>query len=380
MFLFRRAAWLVLAFCLLAGSAAQGDVVLVDGKPEEVGLSSKTLREAVDLYAKAVAADEVRGAVVLVARRGKVVLHEALGFRNVEKKLPMQKDTLFHVASNTKPVVAAGILMLAEEGKVDLDAEVGKYLPGFDNDKCRGMTVRHLLNHTSGLRISTLFVEPLGEEPTLVREANRFGEVGPKEKPGTTYDYSNPGYNALGAIIEVVSKQPLEEFLADRFYKPLGMKETMHRDRDGFMDRRSVIYSRKKGEDWRITYRPGDKPKLPLVRASGGMITTAHDYLRFLEMIANGGTYDGKRYLKPETLRAATQVQTRHCFSEEEQVYYGYGWQVNTRGYFGHTGADGTQAWVDPKNELIVILFTQSPGGKNPAQEFLDLVRKAVVK
>jgi CubicO group peptidase (beta-lactamase class C family) len=365
-------------------SLARGDAVVTTGKPADVGMSADTLRQAVALYEKAVADDEVRVAVLLVARKGKIVLHEALGQRDVAKKLPMQKDTVFHVASNTKPAVAAGVLALAEEGKINLDAEVGKYLPGFNNEKCSQLTVRQLLNHTSGLRIPGLFVVPLGEKPTLVSEANRVGEVGPKEKPGTTYSYSNAGYNTLGAIIETVAEQPLEEFLRARFYNPLGMKDTLHRDRAGFVERRSVVYNRKKGEEWRVVYQPGDKPKVPLVRASGGMLTTAGDYVKFLQMIANGGAYDGKRYLKEETVRQATANQTKHCFTAEEQktrvLYYGYGWQVNIRGSYGHTGSDGTQAWIDSKNDLIAIIFTQSVGGDNPAQQFLSLVQKAVVK
>jgi CubicO group peptidase (beta-lactamase class C family) len=362
--------------------------LLTEAKPADAGISAELLQQGVGLYEKAVAQDDLRGAVLLVARRGKIVLHEALGWRNQEKQEPMQKDTLFHVASNTKPVVAAAVLMLVEEGKLDLDAEVRQYLPSFDKDKSRAIKVRHLLSHTSGLRISSIFLRPFLEKsaeypdaPSLRAEVDRFGAIGAQEPPGTTYSYNNPGYNILGALIEVASRQPLETFLTTRIYRPLGMRDTVHQDRPELVGRRSCIYT-KRGDTWQVTYRPGDPAQYPFVRASGGMITTAADYAQFLQLFQGGGTFNGQRLLKPESVQLATAPQTRSLYSPEEQQkhtsFYGFGWQVSADGVYSHGGSDGTFAWVDPKNEILGIVFTQSPGGRNPRDAFQRLIRQAV--
>src|SRR5439155_27007834 len=207
-----------------------------DDRPADAGMSAEPLKGGLELFEKAVARDEIRGAVLLVARRRKIVLHEAVGWRDKEKELPMRKDTLFHVASNTKPVIATAALMLVEDGKLDLDAEVRRYLSSFDNEKSRGAKVRHLLSHTSGFRVPGIFSAPLiqkspehPEAPSLRTEVDRFGSIGPKEIPGATYEYNNVNYNTLGALIEVASGQPLEQFLAARLYRPLGMADTAHR-------------------------------------------------------------------------------------------------------------------------------------------------------
>lgn len=338
------------------------------------------LTDAVDLLRDAVEDDAIRGAVVLVAQHGKIVLHEAVGYRDKDKGLPMTRETVFHVASNTKPVIAAAVLLLAEEGKLGLDDEVGRSLPAFANEKCQGMTIRHLLNHTSGLRIPTLVLKPLSANPTLQTEVARFAAVGPEQKPGTTYSYNNPGYNTLGALIEVASKQPLERFLDERFYRPLGMMSTAHRDRPGLVERRAVITPRRDGV-WRVTYRPGDAPELPFVRGSGGMLTTAADYAQFLQMFLNEGLHNGKRLLKPESVRLATSPQTQPLRSRTEPARetgtYGLGWFVDPEGVYSHGGSDGTFAWVDPRYGVVGILFTQSPGGAIPRREFVRLVRQA---
>lgn len=364
---------------LLCVGFAPAQDVLTEGRPADVGLSAAALEEAVAPYRKAVERDELRGAVLLVARKGKVVLHEAVGWRDHDKRLPMEKDTLFHVASNTKAVVAAGVLMLADDGKLSLDDPVGRYLPAFANDKCRAISVRQLLTHTSGLRIPTIFLEPLTVK-SLRGEVDRFAAVGPRERPGTTYSYSNPGYNILGAVIEVVSKRPLERFLTERLYGPLDMTDTANQDRPGRVERRSCIY-RRKGDGWKVDYRPGDPPTYPFVRGSGGLITTAGDYARFMQMILNGGRYAGRQLLKPETARAATSPQTRSLYNTLEQLvladFYGYGWAVSMEGPYWHGGSDGTFVWTDPRHEVFAIAFTQSTGSRDLSRDFTWRIRQA---
>jgi CubicO group peptidase (beta-lactamase class C family) len=361
--------------------------VLTTGEPSSAGMSAAVLREGVALFEQAVAKSELQGVVLLVARHGKIVLCEPVGWRDRDRQLPMTRDTLFHVASNTKPVVATAVLMLAEQGKLDIHAAALSYLPSFDSPKSNAITVRQLLTHTSGFRIPTIFVPPLlaksaehADWPNLRAEVDRFGPIGAAVTPGTSYSYSNPGYNTLGAIVETVSRQPLTDFLNERIYRPLGMTESAHQGRPGLTERRACIY-RKKDDKWEVAYRPGDAPTYPFARGSGGLITSAGDYAKFLQLYLSGGTYAGRRLLSRESVRAATAPQTCSIYSADELKkrtdFYGYGWQVSADGTYGHAGSDGTYAWVDPERDLTGIVFTQSTGGHSPRDEFVKLVRRA---
>jgi len=338
------------------------------------------LASAVEVYRGAVARDELRGAVLYVAQRGQVVLHEAVGYKHHAYRLPMERDTLFRMASNTKPVVAAAVLMLVEEGKLSLSDPVAKYLPSFDNDKSRNVTVEQLLTHTSGLRIGPIMY-PFedGEDPTLLAAVARFGAEGPAEAPGQ-YSYNNAGYNTLGAIIESVSGQELESFLKSQIYDPLGMSDTLNHEDPAKLFRMATVYRGRRagGRGGPVVFTqgftPGDPPDFPIIRASGGMISTTADYARFLEMYRRGGEYGGRRLLREATVRAAVTPRVR----SGDQTSYGYGWMIRTDGSYYHTGSDGTMAWVDPAREIIGMVFTQSPGGVNPTDQFRELVTRAL--
>jgi CubicO group peptidase (beta-lactamase class C family) len=380
---------------LLAASPllAQG-VTLTTGKPGDVGMSSSILDAGVALYQEAIDAGHLVGAVLLVAKDGKIVLHEALGWRNKGRGLPMEKSTLFRMASNTKPPVATGISILVEEGKLSYEDPVRKHIPSFDNYRAGFIQIKHLLSHTSGLRINTLFLEPYmapspehPEAPSLKLEAARFGEVGAEVLPGTSYSYSNPGFNTLGALIEIASGLPLEEFLDRRIYTPLGMEDSYHHEvaekMEGKLDRMGAVYYTQRDGEWVPGWEPGDPPQVPFVRASGGMISTAPDYAVFCQMYLNGGVYGGTRILSEETVRAmTTPFYLAGGDADPERgvsVGYGYGWSVDEDGTFSHTGSDGTGAWVDPNHDLIVLVFTQTPRGRNPRVKFVELVRSAIM-
>lgn len=372
-------------------SAADG---LGSGRPADVGLSEQKLRAAVTAYRRAIDEDQVRSVILMVARKGKVVLHEAHGWRNVEKKQPMETDTLIRMASNTKAFVATAILKLVEQGRLKLDDPIGKHLPAFDNTKCREMTVRRLLSHTSGLRIKPLFLEPMRKKsaqyplaPNLQLEVDRFADVGPAVKPGTSYSYSNPGFNTLAALVEVLSGQPLEVYLTRTVYRPLGMKQTSHRPPRDQPDRLAVVYGRvkqpKPGEsNWKVRFDQSGKMRVPFVRGSGGIVSTSTDYARFCQMFLNGGLLGKTRVLATESVREATRPQTLEVYSTQEREkrtrFYGLGWTVYSSGVYGHSGSEGTMAWVDPRHELIVLVFTQSPGGRNPRTAFFNAVVAAV--
>ncbi len=365
--------------------AATALLFLPGAEPVPVIAGSQAGREAqlasaVEVYRGAVARDELRGAVLYVAQRGQVVLHEAVGYKHHAYRLPMERDTLFRMASNTKPVVAAAVLMLVEEGKLSLSDPVAKYLPSFDNDKSRNVTVEQLLTHTSGLRIGPIMY-PFedGEDPTLLAAVARFGAEGPAEAPGE-YSYNNAGYNTLGAIIESVSGQELESFLKSQIYDPLGMSDTLNHEDPAKLFRMATVYRGRRagGRGGPVVFTqgftPGDPPDFPIIRASGGMISTTADYARFLEMYRRGGEYGGRRLLREATVRAAVAPRVK----SGDQTSYGYGWMIRTDGSYYHTGSDGTMAWVDPAREIIGMVFTQSPGGVNPTDQFRELVTRAL--
>ncbi|HBO44756.1 MAG TPA: hypothetical protein DD670_12670 [Planctomycetaceae bacterium] len=381
----------VVLFCNVLAAEAN-DVVLAPGTAAEVGMDQSVLDLAVDIYREAVERDAVRGAVLLVARNGKIVLHESLGWRDKDRGIPMPKDAMFRMASNTKPVVATAIGILVEEKKLDWGDRVAKHLAAFDNPRAGSIEIGHLLSHTSGLRIEPIFFRPLTpkspehpDAPNLRLEVDRFGKVGPAEPVGGSYSYSNAGYNTLGAIVEVVSGKPLEVFLKQRVYEPLGMNDTYHIEvaekLDGKLDRMCVVYYRRDGK-WTVGWKPGDRPQYPFVRASGGMISTAEDYAAFCQMYLNGGVYGGKRILDQATIG---RMLSRHAAlpdasDEQENVgsFYGFGWRIFADGVFSHSGSDGTAAWVDPNNELVVLALTQSPGEKGLGRRFFARVRKSI--
>jgi CubicO group peptidase (beta-lactamase class C family) len=371
----------------VAAQAERAGPTLVPAAPAEAGMSAPLLRAGVEMYRESVDKGDLVGAVLLVARHGKVVLHEAVGMRDAERSLPMERNTMFRMASNTKPVIATAIALLVERNRLRYTDNVRAYIPTFDNWRAGFISIHHLLTHTSGFRIGTLFLEPYlkpskehPDAPTLRLEAARIGEVGAAVPPGTSYSYSNPGYNTLGALIEIASGRPLEVFLREDLYAPLGMVDSYHHEvaekLDGKLARMGAVYYERKAGRWSAGWRPGDPPQVPFVRASGGMISTAWDYAIFLQMLLNGGEYGGARILKPETVKTMTSPQ----FPTGPGTAYGYGWSVADDGTWSHGGSDGTFAWVDPARDLIGIVLTQTPRGRNPRDRFIELVKLAVVE
>lgn len=378
----------------LAGASAAllpQDATISRAAPADAGMSAAVLHGGVGLYREAVDRGDLVGAVLLVAKDGKVVLHEAVGWRDKARGLPMEPNTMFRMASNTKPPVATAIAMLVEDGKLRYDDLVREHMSSWDNYRAGFVSVGHLLSHSSGLRIPTLFLQPYmapsvehPDAPTLQLEAARFGAVGAEATPGTTYSYNNPGYNTLGALVEIASGQPLEEYLDGELYTPLGMHDSYHHEvaekLDGKLDRMSVVYYQRGGDgEWAPGWTPGDPPQVPFVRASGGMISTAPDYAAFCQMFLNGGVYDGKRIVSEEAVALMTSPKIRtNPGAAGAPSYYGYGWSVSEDGVFSHSGSDGTAAFVDPSRNLIVLVFTQTPRGDNPLARFREVVDAAI--
>ena len=341
------------------------------------------LRAAVAGIERAIEQEHVLGAVLLVTQGDRVLVHEALGHRDVARSRAMRKDTLFRMASNTKAVTAAAILTLVDEGKVGLDDKVSRWFSSFAGERGGAVTIRQLLTHSSGLRIPTLFVHPLTERsaenpdaPNLVQECARFGEVGPAEAPGATYSYSNPGYNLLAGVVELASGAPFADFCKERFYAPLGMTDSCHHEDVADNDRMSVVVKERDRGGWRVVWRPHGKPTLPFVRGSGGMISTASDYERFARLFLRGGARDGRQLLSRERVADATEDQIPHI----EPQRYGFGWRVTDFGW-SHTGSDGTYVWCSPARDLVGMVLTQTqttPALTEARQQFRKDVHAAV--
>ena len=213
--------------------------------------------------------------------------------------------------------------------------------------------------------------------PTLFGAVAKFGAEGPAVEPGTSYSYNNAGYNTVGAIVEVASGMPLEDFLRTRIYEPLGMADTLNHEDETELRRMATVYRGRRLDDggvFRQGFTPGDPPDFPVVRASGGMISTASGYARFLQMYLNGGRHADAQILSEDSVVAGTKGE----IASGPTTAYGLGWQIAIDGAYSHAGSDGTMGWVDPSRELIGMVFTQSPGGINPRLDFQKLVNRAV--
>ena len=376
--------WVIQFICGLGLTTLPAQHVLTTGTPSDVQMDPAGLQAATKIIEDAVARDDARGAVLLVARRGKIILHEAFGWRDVEKKKPMEPNSMFRMASNSKSITAAAVMLLVDDGKVGLDDPIHKFFPTFNHGDSTSITVRHLLTHTSGLRIGPIFLSPMipkSEEqpdaPSLLLEVARFGAIGAEEKPGAAYSYNNAGYNTLAGLVEKLSGS-YKDFLHSRLYEPLGMTDSFNHELDADHSRMSVVFRSHSGDGWRTGWKPGDAPDYPFPRGSGGMISTAYDYAIWCQTLLNGGVYDQKRVLSKAVVQEAINPQGEAI---PAAAGYGLGWSVSEAGgVFTHSGSDGTMAWVDPKRELIGCVFTQSPGGPDRAaraKEFQALITAA---
>jgi CubicO group peptidase (beta-lactamase class C family) len=371
---------------LLAGSipsvlGAQAPM-LTPATPRAAGMSGVPLDSVAALYRNAVADGKIVGAVVIIARHGKVVMHETFGLRDVQGRRPMERGTMFRMSSNTKPIIAAAVAILTEDGKLSFTDSVKRHLPAWDNRKSRTITVHQLLSHTSGIRIDALFAPrlvswPWAGRPTLKSETDRIGRVGAADPPGTSYFYTNAGYNALGGLIETVSGRSLDTFLRDEIFVKLGMLDSYADEASanlaGKTGRMGPTYSRDEKAQLRVLWKPGDATDAPFARGSGGVVTTAWDYAVFVQMMLNGGAYGDVRLLRPETVRA---MLTPHTPPGARP--YGYGWGINPGGIFTHSGSTGTYAWGDPARGVVGVVLAQTTDASDLRARVIQLVNCAV--
>jgi CubicO group peptidase (beta-lactamase class C family) len=331
--------------------------------PEEVGVSPARLETLVEGVTQWVSEGEVVGAEILLVKDGKVVLHEALGWSDREEDVPLRRNSIHRIRSMTKPFTGTAVFLLAEEGRIDLDASVATYLPSWRNPQSGEITIRQLLSHTGGF-VQGGFPGPFPSYPSLRAAVDAVGEAGPQNAPGERYEYSDVGSATLGAVVAEVSGMPVEEFIETRILEPLELSDThtFYSPDLPWAPRMNPTYSRlRPGADWAQYWHPSREQAMPFFRASGGIYTTVLDYARWLMVWMNRGQFEGGTLVSEETLRMAlTPAATRG---------YGLHWEIFSTPpeegglpSFGHGGSDGTLAIAMPAANAVALVFTQSRG------------------
>lgn len=335
------------------------------------------------------------GAVTLVARRGEVASLEAVGFQDVESKRPMRADTIFDTRSVTKVVTSVGVMMLMEEGRLALNDPVEKYLPEF---KPRGpfgpVRIRHLLTHTSGLPLYRL---PESQEiavkrhRTLTDYVTFLSRQEPDYEPGTQHRYTSGGFAVLGRVIEVVSGKSYEQFIRERVFEPLGMKDSFFFIPPGKRDRVAAVYRLRDGTLARWEEIEAFNERAVYPGPEFGMFSTAADLLALCRMMLDGGTYNGRRILSRMSVEAMTQNQTLYTKSAVtgRPAHQGLGWGLSgdplydfpltSPGSFGHNGAFGAIIWVDPQMQLVRIFLEHRFGFNSESNLFMAMAGSAVL-
>ena len=430
-------------FCFTIGTMLVFGQPLADDLPENNGMSSERLETINSVFTDYVTTGKLPGVVVLAARNGKVVYHQAIGMRDMENKKPMSTETIFRIASQTKAIVSVGIMMLQEEGKLLLSDPLSKYIPefkettvaikeedgGYKVEKAkREIKIRDLLTHTSGIGYGYGVAAEKWKnaeiqgwyfahrtEPVL-ETVKKMANLPMEAHPGERYVY---GYNTdiLGALIEVVSGQSLDEFLKTKILNPLGMVDTYFYLPKSKASRLSIVYSQcndrllrapKDGAPefmWKDNetcvgnhQTQGQYLEGPRTSLSGGagLLSTSMDYAIFLQMMLNNGTYNGTRILSRKSVELMT---TNHLdgdhykdvkFPWDWGVGFGLGFSVTTDagdrgvlgslGEYGWGGAYHSSYWVDPTENLVVVYFTQvNPITLDDHQKLRSLIYQAIV-
>ena len=359
-----------------ATATTQVQVAFSYASPESQGLSAEAVEQLADMVRGYVEDDKIVGTELLVIKNQQVVLHEAVGWKDRDNEIPMERNTLFNIRSMTKPVMGTAIQMLIDEGKLSLDDRVADYLPAFDNEQSSDITIEHLLTHRSGLPL-TMISASFGEFDSLRALADGAGERGPDFEPGTGFQYSDTGSDVLGALVEVVAGMPLAQFLQERILTPLGMADTVTlvREDDPRTGRIASLYFGFQGEWNRIWSPTADEPLYPFAMGSQSLYATPLDYARFLAFWMDSGRIGDQQLLSVEAVeRALMPVSDSKLPGAFPGLRLDYGqmWIVyvpkdapagkGEMALFGHSGSDGTWAWGWPDLDLMVLYFTQSRG------------------
>lgn len=372
-------------------------------KPEEVGLSSERLQRISQTIQRRIDAGQLAGAVTAVARKGKVAHVSAQGVMDLGSRQPMTQTTMFRIASMTKPVVGVAIMMMVEEGRLRLNDPVSRFIPEFSRMKVgservaaqRDITVKDLLTHVSGLGSG-----PVGDADIMKVSRKdgeklsdyipRLGTTALEFQPGSRWTYSpGAGFETLGRIVEIASGMPLDQFFRRRIFDPLGMKDIAFWPSDAQWPLVATVYRRSENGLTKLAMPNDTMSRNVYFRGSGGLYSTAQDYIPLGVMLANGGELNGTRLLSRKSVEMMTAAHVPDTLPGRP-AGEGYGLSVRvvtnhalrgtllSDGTYGWSGAQGTHFFVDPKEQLVGVLMVQTP---NPGAsgEFEDLVAQSIV-
>jgi CubicO group peptidase (beta-lactamase class C family) len=366
-----------LALSLVAPLAVVAQTELPIAKPESVGMSSKRLERVHAFIQDYIDTNQISGAVTLVARKGKIVHFEAQGWRYKEENAPMEKDDIFSLMSMTKPIVSTALMMLWEDGKFMLDDPISKWLPSYANKQvldavsgqrvaARPVTVRNILSHTSGLSL-----EPGPRPKTLLEEIEKSAPRPLAFQPGERWQYGS-STDFVAALVEKISGMTVDEYVRQRIFEPLGIRDTYYNIPKEKVNRVAAVYRPDKDGKITLARKPEFHEPTTYFPGVAGLNGTAADYFRFSQMILNGGEYEGHRLLG----RMTVDMMISNQIGAGKLVYirgagygFGLGFAVLTDpskapdalspGTFTWGGADGTLFWIDPVEELIGIMMIQ---------------------
>jgi CubicO group peptidase (beta-lactamase class C family) len=420
-----RVAWFAAALwlALISLAEAQG---LPMGKADELGFAPDRLARITETLKANIDQHDIPGAVLLIARHGKVAYFESMGALDPQGKAPMGKDAIFRIYSMSKPITTVAAMMLFEEGRITLDEPVGKYIPSLAKPEVgvekpdpaggpatlelvpakRPISLQDLMRHTSGITYgffgNTAVKKRYAEanlfdgDFTNADFVERIAKLPLAYQPGTTWDYSH-STDVLGRVIEVVSGKSLYAFEKERILDPLGMSDTaFYATDEGRQGRVAEPFANDRSLGVGATF---NNPRVAQKWESGGggMVSTASDYARFLQMLLNGGTLDGKHLLGPKTVAFMTSDHLGSAIVPGPYYLpgpgYGFGLGFAVRrdagvgtanssvGEYNWGGAGGTAFWVDPKEDMLVVFMMQAPSKRTHYRAVLrDMIYASLVK
>lgn len=401
---------------------------LSEAAPESVGMSTARLGRIDDLVKEYIDKKWIAGAAVLVARDGKIVYYKGLGYDDIDKKTPMKKDAICRIASQTKAITSVAVMILYEEGKILISDPVSKYIPEFKNPKVldkfnaadttyttvpakRELTIRDLLTHTSGIGYAQIgskesnaiyykagVVGGIGVDKIVLGDKMKIlGGLPLMHQPGEKWTY---GLNTdvLGYVVEVVSGMSLDEFFRKKIFEPLGMKDTYFYLPKEKQNRLATLYSEdstkhiiKDGESFELNgtmYVNYPNMNGTYYSGGGGLSSTAYDYSVFMQMLLNGGEYNGQRILSRASIRMMTSNQIGDIDFGDDKFGLGFGIVTErgsaktpvSPGTFSWGGMFSSSYWIDPKEKIIAQFFLQQfPNSHGDIHEkFKALVYQAI--
>ncbi|MCY3931552.1 MAG: serine hydrolase [Acidobacteria bacterium] len=394
---FVAAALLLAAFVFAPAFAAEPE--LQHAKPADVGMDPAGLKKLNEAMHGMVDGGKLAGVVTMVSRKGKVVHFDAYGKRDIENGLAVEKDTIFRIYSMTKPIIGVALMTYYDEGRFTLDDPVSKFIPEFADlkvakkdgpdgmpiteDADHPMTMRELMSHTAGLtyglfsqsQVDTLYVNAnvLDFNQTLKDMIDKLAKIPLRQQPGSLWHYS-VAVDVQGYVLEVLAGKPLDEVLNERLFGPLGMTDTAFWVEPGKVDRFSHMYATNEGKLAKVEFGQYlEKPNF--LSGGGGLVSTAADYMRFAQMLANGGELGGVRILKPETVELMHTDHLPASVTDMGPIYrgnrFGLDFSIVTdpnpatdheraKGEYWWYGIGGTWFGINPVQDLVVVGMIQS--------------------